>query len=831
MDTEAGPEVQLDKAKTPGAACPLPQYPSSASLPHGEGLDQKWTQEDKAAKGGAPSRVSRGASSSASSSVKIDVRGDGDETKDVSSSMHQLPRVGGSSNVQVMEWNVAEYKVPQRKGGGKVILQNVVGKAEAGTFSAILGPSGCGKTSLLDCLALRNRRFTGTLRLDGQPLTGAFFLHTGYVHQKELFFPHMTSRELLRFHAITRLSRVLTHDECMARVGTVLREVDLTKAADTKIGGGELYVTKGLSGGERKRLNIALELLADPSVLLLDEPTSGLDSVMGELVCLLLHDLACRDPKRIVICALHSPSSRLFTLFSHVTLLTSNGELAYWGTRKQLLPFFERLGFVCPPRFNPADLCLELASTRVLQNHAFADEGAPAAAAAALPTLAPPQFVGPSSSVESVDNGRTGSSNGALANGGPPVLCHSANSAKYKGALMKLSDSSPKLVAATHAAVVDPVQQRLGADNRHQGVQGVKGGRSSLWTLFKMNVWRAWIQESREKIGMTVRLAMNVLLGLIFGFLYLGQIPHDGGRNTMGFLFSLLVTVLIASSIQVCLHFPFDFAILMREYYAGANQAGPYFMGRTLAAVPLSLVYLIMAAIPYFMAGLAYDAATFGFFCLVVFLGIFAAQSVGYLASSFSANPVVGLSFLPLIITPMILFSGLLYERRAVPPGLQWVEDISVINYGYALLVRSSCTLFEKGGGGGGGAIHTLLLMHSYFQQHNPGAEPGGEGGRAGQDFPAEFPPTPRLATHAVPRGPHVAGPGVPPRGHACADGPGAVHQQAAVNDKRSRSRRRQAQGAPRRRDAEEGGARGTRSVGMVGPFPAERRILIRLAK
>lgn len=181
----------------------------------------------------------------------------------------------GSVKAQVLEWNVAEYKVKLRKGGKKTILQNVVGRAEAGTFNAILGPSGCGKTSLLDCLALRNTSFTGALRLDGQPLTSKYFLHTGYVHQKELLFSHLTAREHLTFHSVTRLSREHTMEECLARVEAVLQEVDIVKVGDSQIGGGELYMTKGLSGGERKRLNIATELLADPSILLLDEPTSG----------------------------------------------------------------------------------------------------------------------------------------------------------------------------------------------------------------------------------------------------------------------------------------------------------------------------------------------------------------------------------------------------------------------------------------------------------------------------------------------------------------------------------------------------------------------------
>lgn len=119
---------------------------------------------------------------------------------------------------------------------------------------------------------------------------------------------------------------------------------------------------------------------------------------------------------------------------------------------------------------------------------------------------------------------------------------------------------------------------------------------------------------------------------------------RDNGRNTAGFLFSLLVTLLIASSIQVCLHFPFDYAILMREYYSGANTPGPYFLGRTMASIPQSLLFLLLGIIPYFMTGLSHAPVAFWYFVLILFVLNFAAQSLGYLASSFTSNPIVGLS-------------------------------------------------------------------------------------------------------------------------------------------------------------------------------------------
>jgi ABC-type glutathione transport system ATPase component len=88
-------------------------------------------------------------------------------------------RRSGSRKARRLEWNVGDFTVKLRHKRTLNILHNIVGRAEAGTLSAIMGPSGCGKTSLLDCIALRNKSFTGTLRLDGKPLTGSYFLDTG----------------------------------------------------------------------------------------------------------------------------------------------------------------------------------------------------------------------------------------------------------------------------------------------------------------------------------------------------------------------------------------------------------------------------------------------------------------------------------------------------------------------------------------------------------------------------------------------------------------------------------------------------------------------------
>ncbi len=221
------------------------------------------------------------------------------------------PTKNNSSSIDVqhaLEWSVQAFTVQTRNRGGgggggggqatsktKTILQNLSGRTVSGELTAILGPSGAGKTTLLECISLRNRGFTGAVRYDGQPPTGHFFTTSAFLHQKEMLYGFMTPREYLTFHAIARMSGRVegrTREDIHSRVEQILLDVKLGKCADTLIGGTDpVYLLKGISGGERKRLAIGTELLLTPQLIFLDEPSSGLDSVMSESIFQTLKDL------------------------------------------------------------------------------------------------------------------------------------------------------------------------------------------------------------------------------------------------------------------------------------------------------------------------------------------------------------------------------------------------------------------------------------------------------------------------------------------------------------------------------------------------------------
>ncbi|KAK1932434.1 ABC transporter G family member 9 [Phytophthora citrophthora] len=224
----------------------------------------------------------------------------------------------------------AEVKNPStKKTEGKVILNNVSGSAKPGELLVIMGPSGAGKSSLLDCISGRNSGVEGDILLNGQPWTKATKRMASYVMQGDLFYETLTVKEHLLFQARLRMGKTYSKEQYTKRVDEVMEELGLMKCRDTLIGGESL---RGISGGERKRLSFATEILTNPSILFADEPTSGLDSFMAETVIKQLQQIA-RDG-RTVLATIHQPSSEVFAIFDQLYLL-SDGSPVYQGKASQ----------------------------------------------------------------------------------------------------------------------------------------------------------------------------------------------------------------------------------------------------------------------------------------------------------------------------------------------------------------------------------------------------------------------------------------------------------------------------------------------------------------
>jgi len=251
-----------------------------------------------------------------------------------------------------------------RRSIRKTILQPITAIFEPGKINAVLGPSGSGKTSLLQSLARRlnstlssKYQYTGNILLNGAtPSPNVIKSVASFVTQDDdALLPFLTVRETLRLAACLRLPSWMSKDEKHRRAEEVLLKMGLKDCASHTIGG---ELKKGISGGERRRVSIAIQILTDPKVLVLDEPTSGLDTFTATSVIELLKKLA--DEGRTIIMTIHQARSDIFNDFDNLLLLARGGSTIYQGPGEEVLPYFHRLGFNCPRTTNPADFILDL---------------------------------------------------------------------------------------------------------------------------------------------------------------------------------------------------------------------------------------------------------------------------------------------------------------------------------------------------------------------------------------------------------------------------------------------------------------------------------------
>ena len=234
-----------------------------------------------------------------------------------------------------------------------VILDNVSGVARPGDFVAILGASGSGKTTLLNALASRLSRkleVSGDVKFNGITISGDKIKDmSGYVGQDDAYVASMTVCEVIFFYANLKLDPRIPRKEKEVMALETLKKVGLIKIKNSFVGDID---RPGISGGEKKRLAVATQLIFGASLLFLDEVTSGLDSFMAESVIKIMKDLA--ESGCTILCTIHQPSSVLYDMFDKVCLI-SEGKIAFFGSHIDALTHFEESGYTCPPYHCPAD--------------------------------------------------------------------------------------------------------------------------------------------------------------------------------------------------------------------------------------------------------------------------------------------------------------------------------------------------------------------------------------------------------------------------------------------------------------------------------------------
>ncbi|XP_054158376.1 ATP-binding cassette sub-family G member 1-like [Oppia nitens] len=250
-----------------------------------------------------------------------------------------------------LSFTIARRPLFAKKLSRPTILHNLNGYFRSGEVTAIMGPSGAGKSTLLEIISGRRKHgVDGIVQVRG----GTDDIKVSFVPQDNYLMELLTVRETFQF-----ASRLINHwqstDYHRSVADKLMERFGLEKIADTK--------AKRCSGGQRKRLSIALEVISKPNILILDEPTTGLDSPSSKQVMEIMHELAANRYNPVAIVAtIHQPSVALFNKFNRTYILTNNGKCIYQGTPRQLVPTMTRLGIQVDTHTSPSDYIIELAA-------------------------------------------------------------------------------------------------------------------------------------------------------------------------------------------------------------------------------------------------------------------------------------------------------------------------------------------------------------------------------------------------------------------------------------------------------------------------------------
>jgi ABC-type multidrug transport system ATPase subunit len=248
----------------------------------------------------------------------------------------------------------------------KTVIENASGQIKSGQISAIMGPSGAGKSSLLNFLTNRinfpeGSEHSGELYINNEQINFEdLSSYSSYVMQDDVLFDILTPYENIWYAC--KLKKVVESEKTDECVLELLKDLQLTDCKDTMVGNNE---KKGISGGERKRTSIGMEIMSTPSILFLDEPTSGLDSQTSLRIISLLKRLAIE--KNIAVCAtIHQPSSNIFGMFDNLIII-ERANIIYNQNPDEICPYFKSIEKPLNEKSNPADSFMRIIEEHLVQ--------------------------------------------------------------------------------------------------------------------------------------------------------------------------------------------------------------------------------------------------------------------------------------------------------------------------------------------------------------------------------------------------------------------------------------------------------------------------------
>ncbi|CAF0910847.1 unnamed protein product [Rotaria sordida] len=533
----------------------------------------------------------------------------------------------------------------------KELLKGVSGIIKSGEMCAIMGASGAGKTTLMNILTHRRPgklHISADVRINGQKMKRDISGVSGFVQQEELFVGSLTIQEHLQFHSMLRLGKEYTQDERINRVDEVIEFLNLTKVKNTTIG--IPGVVKSLSGGEKRRVTFATEILSDPPLLFCDEPTSGLDSSMAFILIQAMRKLA--DQGKTIICTIHQPSSEIFFLYDKLYLL-AEGRLAYFGSLEKAPAFFRQFGLEIPRNYNPADFYIQQL--------------------AIYPKTSQKNLT----QIKHICDGYEKSS----------------EYSRYKSEINSLhstyteDDNDNFFLRLFNRCCSEDEQNDLNDnDIQHKKTSRYK---TNSFTQFRWLLWRNFVNIFKNPFEIRLNIILALFMGVLLGLLY-NRLKYDqtGVQNFNSLIFLTIINTSFLNIVAITQSYTKEFPIFYKEHDDAVYRMTPYYFAKFITELPFFLLTtFIQVTITYWITNLYASAKRYFIFLGIVTLISFASVGLGSVLSVIADTPEQAQALQSPILLPLMVFGGFFLNNQSGQKWLTWLKYISWFYYGNEVLL------------------------------------------------------------------------------------------------------------------------------------------------